>query len=239
MSESTPRSSKRLRKPSAKARSPVKKASAKTTSKHSPALFNPGTPGIPAVGSVADSNQVGPGLLADIHNELISLRAQVSNFKASESAAPSTLTPTYPPPSIASPNPLSGPATTVAPRLKHSSSIPISPPTPARSPPPIGSSFKEPSSDRPISPMSAPTRSAETEHGNSATLLLPPEELLAARDYETDSDGGEPSSVRASRKLRKKTMSVSGSLGASLFPGLGQGSLSSFSPSANSNVDRI
>lgn len=44
--------------------------------------------------------------------------------------------------------------------------------------------------------------------------VLPAEELLATRDSDSDSDTGEGSAVRASKRLRRPTLPLSGSLGA-------------------------
>lgn len=66
------------------------------------------------------------------------------------------------------------------------------------------------------------------------SALLPSEELLAARD--SDSDSGESSVLRASKQLRRPTVSVSGSLGAAATLG-GNLGMDILSPLAASSVD--
>lgn len=76
---------------------------------------------------------------------------------------------------------------------------------------------------------------ASTVQDNRPLLMLLSEELLAAQDSNSDSDAGEPYAAHASHILHKQTMSVSGSLGASIFGGLGP--MSSFNPPVSSSVD--
>lgn len=224
MSEFSPRVAKRTRKPSAKAsasRAGGKRRSAKSS------LAVPSLEAHVSSDSVpVDNAQPNPGSLSDIHRELISLREQVTKLKASSPETRDT-TSMVPVSSAASSKadllPITSPPSVVFPPAPSSSTFPL-----VSSPPAV-------IQDRPTSPMSLPTQSALPNSSDFTAGLLPAEDLLAARDSDSDSDGGEPSSARASRKLRKKTMSLSGSLGASLFSGMGP--LSSFSPSSHSQID--
>lgn len=266
MSAEPIRSSKRVRKPSAKVtRAPKSRKPAQVeplTPQQSEAVVTSPTP---------VSNNV---LLSDIHRELLSLREQVTLFRRHElptdvdsahshyahTTVSSSINPPImhqanitsdlqsqgpweraPIPSIDShctsltpaTSSLPIPSTTLLPSSTMSQDGSFAPNSAL--PPTTSLHSILPSSNYGEAPIPISTSSVPVSHASDPPLTLPAEELLAARDSDTDSDAGESSAIRASRKLRKKTMSVSGSMGASLFGGLG--SIQAFSPPITSSID--
>lgn len=224
MSEFTPRISKRTRKPSVKA-STLHAGGTLRKSKH-PVVVPSLEASTPVEYAPVDSTQPIPGLLSDNQRVLLSLREQVTKLKGSV-PGPTVMAPPSVPVSLSA-----SPEADVIPNLVSPQMV---------SPLMSSSSIQSISSplaavrDRPTSPMSSPAHSALPIPSDLLAGMLPEEDLLVARDSDTDSDGGEPSLARASRKLCKKTMFLSGSLGASLFSRMGP--LASFSPSSNAQID--
>lgn len=217
MSVSVPRVSKRAKKPSAKRPASARPRNAQTQSSSN----------LPSVSSSANSD-----MFSDIHRELESLRQQVSQMRDSQFTV-------VPPLSIASSSPVlsSTPATSAG--TASFSTVPLTVPysssavalLPPASSDPLNSIRPATHVTSSVSAVSSTSSQATVGHASSLvspsfsslhvtpttspiSSVLPTEELLAARNSDSDSDAGESSAVKAGKRLHRPTVSMSGSLGA-------------------------
>lgn len=247
MSNTTARLSKRVRKPTSKAKaSAVQRRGRPSHASADSTLMPVSTESslVAASPPISIAEQT-PASLSELQHKLLSLRQQVALLRNHVSIPVSSAInlssyaanlPIHPPP-IMSSQPFPTVLTSSTQSSTSSSLTPsFQPPFPPSQPPSSnwpGSASQNP--PRPPSPLSAPTFSSPHQsHSVSSNLPLPAEELLAARDSDSDSDTGESSAIRASKKLHKKTMSLSGSLGNPLFGG---GGFPSFDPPGTDSIE--
>lgn len=224
---------------------PRKRSNTRSSPVNEPLAYSSQSPSLEVVSPGSSANglsdppvqNISPVVLYDIQRELVNLREQVRHLGRSSDSCMGNFT-TSPSqvglssssgPLSSQPIPPSSLSESLSPHnLSASIASPLNIPSTTESisgQPPFSLAFSSspstthntPTISAPI-PTSLPSSSSDAD---SLSFPLPAEELLAARDSDTDSDAGETTSARASKRLRKRTMSVSGSLGASIFGGMG------------------